>query len=75
MTTAVGVRRERQYPRHRHWCLFIHVAANGARSAGLLFDPASGNPLPVTLVPESDQVFLSLHGTGFRRAAVGTCRT
>lgn len=54
--------------------LFVHVAANGAQSTGLLFDPVSRNPVPVALVPGGDQVFLSLYGTGFRRATQVTAK-
>jgi uncharacterized protein (TIGR03437 family) len=53
---------------------FIHVAADGAQSAGFLFDLPSRNPLPVDLGPAGDQVFLSLYGTGFRRATQATAK-
>jgi uncharacterized protein (TIGR03437 family) len=54
--------------------MFIRVAANGAQSAGLLFDPVNRTPLPVDLGPADGQVFLSLYGTGFRRATHVTAR-
>jgi len=50
----------------------IRVAANGTQSLDYLFDPAkpvgSRVAIPVGLGAQSDQVFLSLYGTGFRNA-------
>ena len=50
----------------------IRAAANGTQSLNYLFDPAkpvgSRVPIPVDLGTQSDQVFLSLYGTGFRNA-------
>ena len=48
----------------------IRVVANGPPKVDYLFDPAkpvgSRVPIPVDLGAQSDQVFLSLNGTGFR---------
>ena len=49
----------------------IHVAGS-AQTQNLLFDPASTNAVPVDLGVASDQVFLSLYGTGFRNASSAT---
>jgi uncharacterized protein (TIGR03437 family) len=50
----------------------LRVAANGTPTVEYLFDPAkplgSRVPVPVDLGTQSDQVFLSLNGTGFRGA-------
>jgi uncharacterized protein (TIGR03437 family) len=55
---------------------WIRVAANGAQTSDYLFDPlaAVGSRLSfsVSLGSASDQVFLSLYGTGFRNASQAT---
>jgi uncharacterized protein (TIGR03437 family) len=51
---------------------WIRAAADGTQSQDYLFDPAkpvgSRVPVPVDLGAPTDQVFLSLYGTGFRGA-------
>lgn len=54
--------------------LYLRVAASGARSSGLIFDPASLAPVPVDLGAPADQVYLTLYGTGFRAARSATAR-
>ena len=55
---------------------WIRAAANGTQTQGYLFDPTqavgSRNPVAVDLGAATDQVFLSLYGTGFRGAATAT---
>ena len=55
---------------------WIRAAANGAQTQGYLFDPSqavgSRAPLPVDLGAPTDQVYLSLYGTGFRGATQAT---
>jgi uncharacterized protein (TIGR03437 family) len=55
---------------------WIRVAADGAQTYDFLFGPAqpagSRVPVPVDLGASTDQVFLSLYGTGFRGATQGT---
>ncbi len=55
---------------------WIRAAAGGAQTQDYLFDPAkpvgSRVPVPVDLGAASDQVFLSLYGTGFRGATQAT---
>ena len=48
---------------------FLRVAADGTRTYGLIFDPNTGNPTPVSLGSSSDQVYLLLYGTGMRFAS------
>ena len=45
---------------------WIHVPASGAQTYGYLFNTNTLAPAPVNLAPATDQVFLSLYGTGFR---------
>jgi uncharacterized protein (TIGR03437 family) len=52
--------------------LFVRAAASGAQTLGLLFDPATHAPVPVDLGLSTDQVYLSLYGTGFRAAGAAT---
>jgi len=55
---------------------WIRAASDGKQTQDYLFDPAQpvGNrvPIPVDLGATSDQVFLSLYGTGFRGATQPT---
>ncbi len=55
---------------------WIRVAADGSQTQDYLFDPAkppgSFVPVPVDLGAATDQVFLSLYGTGFRGATQAT---
>jgi len=44
---------------------YIKVARNGARSEGLLFDPATRAVAPIPAAP-GDQIYLILYGTGMR---------
>jgi uncharacterized protein (TIGR03437 family) len=48
---------------------WIRAAADGTQIQGYLFDPTTRSPLPVDLAADSDRVFLSLYGTGFRNAS------
>jgi uncharacterized protein (TIGR03437 family) len=52
------------------------VAPNGTQTTGLLFDPAkpigSRVAVPVDLGASLDPVYLSLYGTGFRKATRST---
>lgn len=56
--------------------LWIRKAADGTETYDYLFDPwqpaGSRVPIPVDLGASTDQVFLSLYGTGFRGATQGT---
>jgi uncharacterized protein (TIGR03437 family) len=45
---------------------WISVDANGARIQDYLFDLATRNPTPIDLGPPTNQIYLSLYGTGFR---------
>ncbi len=40
--------------------------SGGTQTYGYLFNPNTLGPMPVTIGPPTDQVFLSLYGTGFR---------
>jgi uncharacterized protein (TIGR03437 family) len=55
---------------------WIRAAADGSQTQDYLFDPAipvgSRVPVPVDLGAATDQVFLSLYGTGFRGATQAT---
>jgi uncharacterized protein (TIGR03437 family) len=55
---------------------WIRAASNGTQSQDYLFDPTkpveSRVPVPVDLGASSDEVFLSLYGTGFRGATQAT---
>jgi uncharacterized protein (TIGR03437 family) len=51
---------------------WIRAAEGGMQSYDWLFDLATRKSVPVDLDPESDQVFLSLYGTGFRGGAGAT---
>ena len=55
---------------------WIRVAANAAQTQGYLFDPTqavgSRNPVPIDLGASTDQVYLSLYGTGLRGATQAT---
>jgi uncharacterized protein (TIGR03437 family) len=57
---------------------WIRVAADATQSQDYLFDPTkpvgSRVPVPVDLGASSDQVFLSLYGTGFRGATQATAK-
>jgi uncharacterized protein (TIGR03437 family) len=52
--------------------LFIRVAGSGTQGSGFLFNPTSRDPVAVDLGLPSDQVYLSLYGTGFRAAGSAT---
>jgi len=52
----------------------IRASAAAARSQDYLFDFTTFKPVPVDLGPPSDQVFLSLYGTGFRGATSVTAK-
>jgi uncharacterized protein (TIGR03437 family) len=52
--------------------LFVLAPASGTQTSGLLFTPATRAAVPVGLGSSSDQVFLSLYGTGFRSAGAAT---
>jgi uncharacterized protein (TIGR03437 family) len=52
--------------------LFLRTDASGAQSSGFLFDLPNRDPLLVDLGAPTDQVFLSLYGTGFRGAKKAT---
>jgi uncharacterized protein (TIGR03437 family) len=51
---------------------WIRVSAGGAQSQGYLFDLATSKSVPLDLGPPTDQVYLSLYGTGFRGGANAT---
>ena len=51
--------------------LFVRVEADGTRTEGLIFDPETFEPAPISLGEEGDEVFLSLFGTGIRGFAEG----
>jgi uncharacterized protein (TIGR03437 family) len=57
---------------------WIRAGANGAQAQDYLFDPALHvgyrAPLPIDLGAETDRVFLSLYGTGFRNATHVTAK-
>jgi len=53
---------------------WIRASAAGAQSRDYLFDLITFRPVPVDLGPPSDQVFLSLYGTGFRTATSATAK-
>ena len=46
--------------------LFLRVAADGARTQDLIFDPNTGAAVPIDLGSEQERVFLALFGTGIR---------
>lgn len=47
---------------------YISAAGNGGRSTNLLFEPSTREPVPIDLGSGSDQVYLTLYGTGMRGA-------
>jgi len=51
---------------------WIRVAGGGAQSQDYLFDLVTRESVPVDLGAPSDQLFLSLYGTGFRAGASAT---
>jgi uncharacterized protein (TIGR03437 family) len=52
--------------------LFVRVASNLTQTIDFLFNPTTHDAVPVDLGSSSDQVFLSLYGTGFRAAGSAT---
>jgi uncharacterized protein (TIGR03437 family) len=45
---------------------YLRVAGNGARTLGIVFNPATLAEVPIDLGDDSDQVYLMLYGTGIR---------
>ncbi|MEZ5393120.1 MAG: hypothetical protein R2724_09650 [Bryobacterales bacterium] len=45
---------------------WLFVAEDGTRTSGFIFDPATGQPLPIDFDPAKGQLYLSLYGTGIR---------
>jgi len=45
---------------------FLHVAADGTRTPGVLYDPSTLVSTPIDLGAGGDSVFLEMFGTGFR---------
>jgi uncharacterized protein (TIGR03437 family) len=52
--------------------LWIRVAEGGTQSYDYLFDPTTRKSVPLDLGPPTDQLFLSLYGTGFRGGSGAT---
>jgi uncharacterized protein (TIGR03437 family) len=46
--------------------LWVLTSAGGTQTSGALFNPKNLAPVPINLGQPTDQVFLSLYGTGFR---------
>ncbi|MBI1353685.1 MAG: alpha/beta fold hydrolase [Acidobacteria bacterium] len=51
---------------------YLRVAADGGRTSGLIFDPASGAPTPLDVTAPGEQIYVSLFGTGLRGASAVT---
>ena len=53
----------------------LRIAPNGSRTYALLFDPSSGQPVPLDVGAGHGEVYLELFGTGFRGYASGVTAT
>ena len=51
---------------------FLRISASGARELGLVFDPATLAPVPISL--SGGEVYLILYGTGFRQGTGAAAR-
>ena len=53
---------------------YIRDSSDGTREQGLVYDPATGDPVPIDFGQPGDEVFLILFGTGMRGGNDGQLR-